>query len=542
MRVYALMFLLSLSLFSMFGQTPPPPPGYANLVALFQDWREFQRPPMADDIPDYSRLAMAAQYEQLPSYRAQLAAIDTASWPVSARVDYLLLWAEMNGCEFDHRVLRPWERMPGFYAHVWLDQSDVPAHEGPVAYGALEVWQYSFPLDETAQARMTAELRKTPKILDRARTNLTGNAKDLWQGGIYRMHWQVSDIEGLITLLPDGSEAEKAAVEALKATQEFIGWLESEAPGKTDPSGIGVENYDWYLRHVHLVSHTWQDEVDHMQDELARSLASLKLEEHRNRDLPPLLLPKTAEEYDRMHHDAVSAFIAFLDTQQIVTVKEYMDPALRAQVGSFSASGTPPHFFAEVDYREPLTMRAHGYHWIELARMREEPHPSPFRRGPLPYNMFQYRSEGIATGMEEFLMHAGIFDDSPRSRELIWMLVTMRASRALGGLYVHANEYDVQTAADAAVEWVPYGWFRKGGPLVLGEQYLYLSQPGYGSTYLMGKLQLERLMAERAKQLGDAFTVKRFFDEFTASGIIPISLIRWEMTGDDGEIRKLTTE
>ena len=39
----------------------------------------------------------------------------------------MLVWAEMNGLEFDHRVLKPWERMPAFYATFWAEQSDVPA-------------------------------------------------------------------------------------------------------------------------------------------------------------------------------------------------------------------------------------------------------------------------------------------------------------------------------------------------------------------------------------------------------------------------------
>lgn len=264
--------------------------------------------------------------------------------------------------------------------------------------------------------------------------------------------------------------------------------------------------------------HTWQDEVDHMRSELARSHASLRLEEHRNRALPPLPLPSTSEEYDTSHNEAVSRFMTFLDEQEIIRVKQYMDPALRARIGSFSSSGRPEHFFAEVDYRDPLTMRAHGYHWIELAHMREAPHPNPIRCGALLYNIFQYRSEGLATGMEEF---------------------AMRASRGLAGLNVHANLHDVPTAADLAVEGVPRGWFRKRGPLVLGEQDLYLSQPGYGSTYLMGKLQLAELMKDRSIQLGEEFSIRTFFEQFNASGIIPISLIRWEMTGRDDEIREL---
>ena len=38
-------------------------------------------------------------------------------------------------------------------------------------------------------------------------------------------------------------------------------WLDSQASSKTGPSGIGVGNYNWYLKNVQLVPYTWQDEV-----------------------------------------------------------------------------------------------------------------------------------------------------------------------------------------------------------------------------------------------------------------------------------------
>jgi uncharacterized protein (DUF885 family) len=57
----------------------------------------------------------------------------------------------------------------------------------------------------------------------------------------------------------------------------------------------------------------------------------------------------------------------------------------------------------------------------------------------------------------------------------------------------------------------------------------------YGSSYITGKIQIEQLLAERSRQLGDAFTLKRFMDELNAAGMIPVSLIRWEMTGNADE-------
>ena len=45
---------------------------YDDLLVLFEEWREFERPDFIDGAPDYSAAAMAAQAGDLPSYRARL--------------------------------------------------------------------------------------------------------------------------------------------------------------------------------------------------------------------------------------------------------------------------------------------------------------------------------------------------------------------------------------------------------------------------------------------------------------------------------------
>ena len=148
------------------------------------------------------------------------------------------------------------------------------------------------------------------------------------------------------------------------------------------------------------------------------------------------------------------------------------------------------------------------------------------------------RSEGMATAMEEWMMHAGLYDASPRSREIVWIMLIARAARGLGNLYAHANTLTMQQAGDLHVNWTPRGWMRRD-PLLGFEQHLYLRQPGYGSTYVTGGRLMEETMAERARQLGDAFSMRRFFDEVNGAGMIPVSLIYWELTGDDRMIREL---
>ena len=514
---------------------------YDDLVALFEEWREFEKPEFVDGVPDYTAEAMATQHRELAGYQQRLVAIDPSGWPVSQQVDHHLVRAEMNGLDFDHRVRKPWVQNPAFYTQIFSAQSDVPAHEGPVIHGWIDLWTYEYPLSEADAAELAARIVTVAPLLEQARTNLVGNARDLWVMGIRSMERQSADLEDLASQVAGQSdELEEGIVAAREATDQFREWLESQADSKTGPSGVGTDNYTWYLQNVHLVPYTWEQQETLMLRELARSHASLRLEEHRNRKLPEQIRIASAEEYDRRFNDAVTEYMKFLKEEEVITVRDYEEAALRARIGRFSSADGLRGFFSEVSYRDPLTMRTHGHHWFDLARMDLEPHPSPIRRVPSLSNIYDARSEGIATAMEEMMMHAGLFDDRPRSRELIWILLVQRAARALGGLRMHSNEYTIDEAAQFAAKWTPRGWMPEDSDTVYGEQHLYLQQPGYGTSYLIGKIEIDMLMAERALQLGDDFTLKRFMDEFHAAGVIPVSLVRWELAGYDDQITRMT--
>jgi len=127
---------------------------------------------------------------------------------------------------------------------------------------------------------------------------------------------------------------------------------------------------------------------------------------------------------------------------------------------------------------------------------------------------------------------AGMFDKSPHSRELIYILIAERAARALGDLKMQSNELTLERAAEFASTNTPRGWLSLTGNLVRGEQHLYLQQPGYGISYVIGKVESEKTMQMMQRKLGAAFTVRKFMDGFLAAGQIPISLVRWEVTGE----------
>ena len=119
---------------------------YNDLIVLFQDWRAFERPALRAGAPDYTAATMQRKHDELRRYQSRLAALDSSTWPVEQRIDYELVRAQMNGLDFDLRVLQPWARDPAFYQSIWTEQSDTPAHEGPAHHALVELWTYEFPL------------------------------------------------------------------------------------------------------------------------------------------------------------------------------------------------------------------------------------------------------------------------------------------------------------------------------------------------------------------------------------------------------------
>jgi hypothetical protein len=525
------------------------PSTYAELVAFFDGWRRFEQPPLLEGAPDYRPATTTRRLAELGQWQQRLAAFDTTGWPITQRVDWHLVRAEMAGMQYHLSVLQPFARDPAYYASVRTDESDTPAEEGPTIHNAVRLWKYPIwprtvldtvaPLSPAQTKALAAELRTVPPLLTQARQNLAAStARDLWVGGIRAFEEQVETLDELAKRVPARDrELTQAIVAARAATVAFAGWLTAESPKKTGPSGIGKAQYTWYLKKVLLVPLTWDDEVQITRRELARAHMSLRLEEQRNRALPPLEPVNSPEAYRARQDSALRRYFGWLKDTDLLTMEPWMERALRERMHPFMPEARR-NFFFQGNHRDPLPLWTHLWHWWDNARIREQPHASPIRRTPLLYNVWMSRAEGTATAMEEYMMHAGLYDGSPRSREIVWIMLMNRAARGLGNLYAHSNELTMQQAGDIHVNWTPRGWMRRD-PLLGFEQHLYLRQPGYGAAYVTGGRLVDEIIAERARQLGPQFTMRRFYDEFTRAGMIPVSMIYWELTGDDRMVREL---
>ena len=506
-----------------------------SLENIFIEWRSFEKPPKYRGAPDYRKKTFDSRMIEFEQLRKRLNEIDKASLDTESQVDWTLIWAEMNGFEFNYNILKPWERDPAFYKSLWMNRSDVPAHEGPTHHMVVEVWQYDFPLSKKQLQKLVNELSIIPAFNEQAKTNLTGNARDLWIAGIRDIENQASNLESLKTF--PGVKSNKELIEiidkSIESTKALSEWLKDESKNKSGPSGIGKDNYTWYQKNVHLVPLTWDDEVMLLKRELARAWSSLKLEEHKNRNLPELTSASNQEEYIKKARDASKDLIEFLDKQQVINVKDYYKDALDERLGKFVPEDTR-NFFWITAHLDPKPLYSHFFHWFELAEMDLNPNENIIRKEAVLYNIFDSRNEGVATSVEEMFMQAGLYESNPRSKEIVYILIAQRAARGLGSLYAHANLMTMEEAGKIHSEYTPRGWMKTEKELLIFEQHLYLRQPGYGTSYITGKYLFENALAEysRINEKDPNSNLKKFFNKLIEIGNIPMTLFHWELNND----------
>ena len=507
---------------------------YQALVKLHEDFRAAQRIRREGRGPGFSPAAIETRRKTLEDLRARLAEIDPRAWPIPRKVDYLLVRAELNDMDFNLRVLKPWERDPGMWVEMvaGVPYVDIPA-QNPEG--------------------LRAKLLSVPKTLDQAKATLNGAAGELTALALRRLELSdgVNQGEPKRAVPPDGvigwykdllASLERDQPEllpdvrsALAAVEEFRDWMKENRAALNGPTVIGVENYDWYVRNVRMIPYTAREIALLGDAEWDRTVSFLKIEEHRNRRVPPLLPAADAAEHERRVREAESLIRTFTRDNELLSFPDDIPPAFETDAYWIVRPGGKRHFWEELTYRDPLnnhihaSIPGHRYHILMDGRDRR-----PIRGGYGDSG----RAEGWTFYIEEMYLQAGLLDGRPHARELFYLAQLWRARRVPIELRMLTEGMTVDEAIKELVGEIPY----MDENLARYDLAIYLQQPTSGMIYTIGKLQIERLLADRARQLGPEFHLGRFHDDFLATGAIPIALIRWEMTGLDDEIRRLWPE
>ncbi|HEX9112572.1 MAG TPA: DUF885 family protein, partial [Terriglobales bacterium] len=427
-----------------------------DLARDFWNWRATEMPVSTDDIPrldrpagwvpDWSPTAVQSYRKQVGEFEQRWSAIDASPWPVPRQVDYRLIGSAIARARWELDYLSAWQRNPNFY----LDQT-------LGAYFQLLLEPPPFP--ESRGANIVATLNAFSKILTDARSNLTTPVRPFADLALD----QLSDVRprllsSVVELKPvlDANaqkQIDAAAESAGQALETYKQWLTEKLPSMSAQSAIGAAGYVYFLKNVALLPYSPQQLLEIGRQEWARSVAFQTYEEHHNLGAAELPMPTSLEaEIARERQDEL-AVRKYLQEKRILTVPSWVQhytwqvmPAYMkpldgvAEADDFTSPDRlqqncvrymqPPSgdlgYFRLADAKDPRTGIVHEGvpgHYFQLSLSWA--HPDVIRR----HYYDSGANEGIGFYAEEMLLEAGLFDNSPRSREIIDNMARLRALR-----------------------------------------------------------------------------------------------------------------
>ena len=478
---------------------------------------------------DYGDSAVARRLEDVSALQNDLLDFAVDEWPRARKVDFLAVRAQMAAEEFRLKVSRPWARDPGFY----VDQ--------------LQRFAFTdLPVQNEEEAVLRRQLAAVAHIVAAARDNLDDVARDyallavrnlttsdgVGHGHPYRATPPAGVIGWYDDLLARARKEQPTLVPAVEAARasvaELHDWLTDNMDGFDGEAGVGADRYDWYLRHAKLLPYTGDELIVMAAREWDRLAAFHAIARHRNRASPELKPARDKAEYQKKIAQTDRNIRRFLEREEIITVPDYV-----GELGYNAPFIERPgglNFWEAVQFRDPHPDHLHavipGHRFDGLV---EDNNPHPIR-GRVSDGV---RVEGWAVYLEEAMLQAGVLKDHPRVDELIYLFGIFRAARVPADVEMQRNTMSVEQAVAYMRAKTP--WLDENVARVDAEIYL-RRPPGYGVGYTIGALQMRKLLADVAAARGEGFRMQAFHDDLMAAGRLPLSLIRWEMTGAEDDV------
>jgi Bacterial protein of unknown function (DUF885) len=530
-----------------------------RLASDFWTWRANYRPFTFDDVPrmehsggvrDWSAAAVAKQRVDLAEFERRWKDLHTDGWPVGRMVDYRLMGSAIARVRWELDVNPRWQRDPAFYVEQTVGALQEELLPPP-------------PFDEARSRELVARAENIPAILEQAKLNLRAVAPfaQLTIEMLSDINARLTRVDrGVSPLLASADQRARFRVSISAASQALINygeWLKQNLPGMRLDFALGNQAYEFFLCHVALLPYTPEQLLTMARQDFDRVLAMESYEHQRDLGAPELQIAATFEEETaRMARDDAS-IRRYLTKHDILTVPLNLPHWTLRPAPDYIAAFDG---FGELDdFTGPSRLHQDGVRWVlppsnDLPYFAKayalDPRTTGVHEG-VPGHFFQLSlawrnsdpirrqyydsgaNEGIGFYAEELMLQIGLYDDSPRSREIIYNFMRLRALRVEVDVKLALGEFTISQAADYLARTVPMD--RKTAE---GEAADFSTAPGLAIDYEIGKLQIERMLADRRIQLGDKFNLRDFHDYVWSNGNVPLSLQRWELLGVD-DIRKV---
>src|SRR6266567_3453476 len=522
-----------------------------KLANDFGAWRAKYAPFTGDDVNrierpggtrDWSRASIDKQQKDLAEFEARWKKLDPAQWAVRQQVDYHLIGSALARVRWELDINPGWKRDPNFYIAQTLT-------------AVVEALTVPGPYDAAHSREILTRIENIPSILQQGAENLDKPPAPFATVAIQalenirpRLHEMATALVKSTTLKEE--ELNSATDRAADALESFREKLRQKLPSLPNETALGRDAYVFFLKNVALMPYSSEELLAMGKQEWNRAVAFEAFEKNRNKDVPPL---KFADNIDIWIKDAAAKELSirkFLNERGILAVPdwvqhfilrpmpEYLRPVqdFASMVDFTSASRlqdngcryvTEPSpnvgYFLRATAQDPRPLTVHEGlpgHWFQLCLSWK--HENPIRR----HYYDSGANEGIGFYAEEMMLQAGLFDDSPHTREIIYNFMRLRALRVEVDVKLALGEFTLEQAAKYLQEKVPMD-----EQTARQEALAFCSSPGGAMTYQIGKLQILKFLADARMQQGDKFNLRAFHDFLWKNGNVPIALQEWEYLG-----------
>jgi uncharacterized protein (DUF885 family) len=521
-----------------------------QLADDFWAWRAKYAPFTGDDVNrierpggmrDWSQASIEQRRKDLAGFGERWKKLNPAQWPIPKQVDYKLVGSALSRVRWELDINPRWKRDPNFYIEQTLT-------------ALTEALTVPAPYDEARSREILTRIENIPSILQQGLQNLekppapfASVAIQNLDGIRNRLRKMAAALVGSTTLNP--AELNDACERAADALEKFQQELTQKLPNLPQQTALGRDAYIWFLRNVALMPFTPEELLAMGRQEWNRAVAFEADEKNRNKDVPPL---KVATDINSWITDAGAKELQirkFLEERSILTVPGWVQHyTLRPTPDYLRALG----FTEQDDFTSPSRLNENciryvpdpseklGYFWRATAM---DPRPITVHEG-IPGHYFQLclswkhddpirrhyydsgANEGIGFYAEEMMLQAGLFDDSPHTREIIYNFMRLRALRVEVDVKLALGEFTLEQAAKHLQEKVPMD-----EQTARQEAIAFSTSPGGAMTYQIGKLQILKFLADARMQQGDKFNVRAFHDFLWKNGNVPIALQEQEYLG-----------
>jgi uncharacterized protein (DUF885 family) len=517
----------------------------------FWAWRAKYAPFTGDDVNrierpggsrDWSRASIDERRTDLAEFEARWKNLDPSAWPIPQQVDYRLIGSALARVRWELDINPSWKRDPNFY----IAQTLTALIEGLTVPG---------PYDAARSQEILTRIENIPSILQQGGENLDKPPAPFATVAVQalenirpRLRQMTAALLKSTTLKAE--QLNSATDRAADALEHFRDKLQQMLPSLPNETALGREAYVFFLKNVALMPYLPEELLAMGKQEWNHAVAFEAFEKNRNKDVPSLKAADNIDSWIKEAADKELQIRKFLEERGILTVPNWvqhytlrtMPEYLRALQGFGEMDDfTSPSRLEENCIRYATEPSGNlGYFWRATA---EDPRPITVHEG-IPGHYFQLclswkhddpirrhyydsgANEGIGFYAEEMMLQAGLFDDSPHTREIIYNFMRLRALRVEVDVKLALGEFTLEQAAKYLQEKVPMD-----AQTARQEAIAFATGPGQAITYQIGKLQILKFLADARMQQGEKFNLRTFHDFVWKNGNVPIALQEWEYLG-----------